>query len=198
MQEILGLPMPIVAAAIAIVVLLLVWLVLRWRRDRDPLRVAHNLLSQTSFDELHGIVIPSAEDGEIQLDRVVLTDNAIVVVEVRDIRGVVFGSDRMQDWTVMNGDQRFTFSNPQMRLLDCVAAIRQIVPDDRVEGVILFTDTAQFTKGVPAHVSTVSEWASNHPRLKGRQRDERPVHLERAWELLRDTAVDAQVGKLFR
>lgn len=198
MQELMGLPLPLLVSSIAILLLLFIWLIVRWRRDRDPLVLAYSLLEQTTFDELRGIVVPSAEEGEIQLDRVVLTANAIVVVEVKDIRGVVFGSDRMQDWTVINGEQRFTFSNPQIRLLDCVAAVRQIVPDDRVEGVILFTDTAEFTKGVPNYVSTASDWSGEHPRIKVRERDERPAHLEHAWEKLRDTAVDAQVGKLFR
>ncbi len=183
---------------LAVVVLLVIWLVLVRRGRRKTLLAADNLLRETSYGQLQALILPSAEDGEIQLERIVLLRDTIMVVEIRDVAGVVFGSDRMQDWTVIDGDRRYTLANPQTRLLDCVAAVRQFLPDVAVDGAVLFTDAAQFTKGIPRHVVTVAEWLKQYPKLKNKERQSLPPLLEPAWQQLKDASIDAQVGKLLR
>ncbi len=50
---------------------------------------------------------------------------AIAGLEVKDIDGAVFGSDKMSDWTVIAAKRRYTFPNPQHALYDRIAAVRQ-------------------------------------------------------------------------
>ena len=80
-----------------------------------------------------------------------------LVVDVKDVEGNVFGSDSMQDWTVIAEDRRYTFPNPQPALYDRIAAVRQIVRQVPVAGRILFLDGAEFTKGVPEMVCNLEE-----------------------------------------
>lgn len=123
----------------------LVWLMF-FRRGR-PLEKA---LADISYDRIEALVIPKADEGEIQIDQLLLTSQGLLVLEVKDVQGTVFGSDKMSDWTVIADDRRYTFSNPQPGLYDRIAAVKQIVRQVPVDGRVLFLDGAEFTKGRPS------------------------------------------------
>ena len=132
---------------VLVVLLLLWWLV--YRRSGRGKRSLANVLSTIAYERIEGLIIPNTYDGEIQLDHVVLTAKGLLIIDVKDVEGAVFGSDKMQDWTVISHEHRFTFSNPQPALYDRIAAVRQIVRQVPVTGRIVFLDGAQFTKGTP-------------------------------------------------
>ena len=140
---------------LAVVALLIVWLFYRrWYSGRSGL---DDVLNEIAFERIDGLVIPSGDDGVIQIDHLVLTSRGLLVLHIKDAPGTVFGADKMQEWTVMADDRRYTFSNPQPALYDRVAAVRQIVRDVPVEGRILFLEGAEFTKGVPDLVRLLDE-----------------------------------------
>lgn len=140
---------------LAVVALLVVWLVYRVVRRRKC--DLETVLADISYDRIEGLVIPSADEGEILLDYLLLTSRGLLILDVRDIRGIVFGGDKIQDWTVISDKRRYTFSNPQPALYDRIAAVRQIVREVPVAGRILFLDGADFTKGVPGLVCSLSD-----------------------------------------
>jgi hypothetical protein len=73
----------------------------------------------------------------------------VVVIDLRDVKGNIFGGDQMAEWTVMDGAQRFTFTNPQGALYDRIAAVKAIAGEVPVEGRIVFTRRGKFPKGLP-------------------------------------------------
>jgi hypothetical protein len=182
--------------ALSIVSLLVVALLLRRLFGRDSFQQLERLLALVSHEQLSDIVLPKADDGEIHLDHVLLTEQGIIVIDLKDVRGVVFGGDRMQDWTVLNGDRRYTISNPQPALLDRVAAVKQVVTDVPVEGRIVFSDEAEFTKGVPSHVCTVSELVDSLPRVRRNANSQVRNAFTLQWDQLRSAAIDVRVAKL--
>lgn len=140
---------------IAVGVLLVLWLI--YRRFFVSGSSLEGALAAISFDHIDALVIPSADEGEIQVDKLILTSKGLLILEIKDVQGTVFGSDKMQDWTVIAKDRRYTFSNPQPALYDRIAAVRQIVRQVPVAGRILFLDGAEFTKGVPEMVCNLEE-----------------------------------------
>ncbi len=173
---------------VALVTLLLV----RRRRAKSTMRV----LGTISYDLLHEIVVPKADEGEIQIEYALLTAAGILVVETKDVEGVVFASDRMDDWTVIAGNRRYTFANPQPTLYDRVAAVAQIVRDVPVTGVVLFPAAADFSKGRPRHVTTLDGLLAEYPRLaRNADRSEIAAFLPH-WERLRDEAVSASAARI--
>lgn len=140
---------------LAVLVLLLIWLLYRFVRRRKC--SLETVLADISFDRIDGLVIPSSDEGEILLDYLLLTSQGLLILEVKDTRGTVFGGDKMQDWTVITDDRRYTFPNPQPALYDRIAAVRQIVRQIPVAGRILFLDGAKFTKGVPGLVCSLKD-----------------------------------------
>lgn len=138
-----------------LIVLLLIWLVVRGRKDRG--RSLAKVLDAIAFERIEHMVIPDGDEGEIQIDHLVLTAQGLLIIDVKDVIGAVFGSDKMQEWTVIAEDRRFTFANPQPALYDRIAAVREIVRQVPVAGRIVFLDGASFTKGVPGLVITLDE-----------------------------------------
>ena len=138
-----------------LIILLLIWLVVRGRKDRG-MSLA-KVLDAIAFERIEHMVIPDGDEGEIQIDHLVLTAQGLLVIDVKDVTGAVFGSDKMQEWTVIAEDRRYTFGNPQAALYDRVAAVRQIVRQVPVAGRIVFLEGASFTKGVPGLVTTLDE-----------------------------------------
>lgn len=140
-----------------LVILLLAWLLLLSRRRRGASRSLSKVFSSIAYERIDGLVLPNVDEGEIQIDHLLLTSNGLLIVDVKDVTGNVFGSDKMQDWTVINSERRFTFANPQPALFDRIAAVREVVRQVPVAGRILFLDGAAFTKGVPSLVCTIDE-----------------------------------------
>ena len=146
---------PWVLPLLAVASLLLLWVV--YRRFFARGNALERALAAIRFDQIEALVIPGADEGEIQVDKLILTSKGLLILEIKDVQGTVFGSDKMQDWTVMAKDRRYTFSNPQPAMYDRIAAVRQIVRQVPVAGRILFLEGAEFTKGVPGMVCNLEE-----------------------------------------
>lgn len=137
-----------------LLVLLVVWLVYRRRAGGDHLQ---RVLREIAYARIEGLVVPDSDDGEIQIDYLLLTSQGLLILHIKDVQGVVFGSDKMQDWTVISEQRRYTFQNPQHGLYDRIAAVRAIVRQVPVAGRILFLDGAEFTKGMPGLTATLDQ-----------------------------------------
>lgn len=134
---------------------LLLWFVFRmYGRRKSRL---NQVLDAISFDRVHNLVLPNSDGGEILIDQLLLTTQGLLILEIKDVQGTVFGSNKMQDWTVIANPRRYTFPNPHPGLYDRIAAVREVVRQIPVEGRILFLDGAEFPKGIPDLVVTLDE-----------------------------------------
>ena len=183
--------------ALLLVVLLLALLAVFQRRYKKARRLT-KVFAAIAFDRIDALVIPSADEGEIQIDHLLLTSAGLLIVDIKDVSGAVFGSDKMQDWTVISDAHRFTFSNPQHALYDRIAAVRAIVRHVPVTGRILFLDEAEFKKGIPSLVSTldrlIKEFADKERAVAKAKVEAFKPH----WDLIRGKAVTAPSGRRSR
>ncbi|MDH3364048.1 MAG: NERD domain-containing protein [Gammaproteobacteria bacterium] len=177
---------------LAVAILLLIWLAYRViRRRKNSLRRAFN---EISFERIEGLIIPSADEGEIQIDQLLLTSQGLLIVDIKDVQGTVFGSDKMQDWTVIGDERRYTFSNPQPMLYDRIAAVRQVVRQVPVAGRILFLDGAEFTKGVPGLVCTLEDLVEEFGEPDKKAAKFKIEAFRPHWELIKKAAISADSG----
>ena len=70
-----------------LLVLLLLWVGYRHRRRHD--RSVEEVVRSISFEYMSNVVIPKADDGEIHLDHVLLTAEGLLIVEVKDVQGIL-------------------------------------------------------------------------------------------------------------
>ncbi len=190
---------PVVQTAAVLLALVLAGLLV-WRlraRARRHLGVAR-LFAQIAAARLENVLVPDGEGGELHLDHVLLTDRGIVVVLVKQVSGTVFGSDRMDDWTVIDGDRRHTFANPQGPLYDRVAAVKRIVREIPVEGAVLFPETARFQGGTPRHVATAEAFRTRYGGSTSSPGAKRIEAFQPYWQRLADTVIAANLDRLKR
>lgn len=181
---------PSMLALLAILLLLIIWLLYRYIRGSGS--KLQRVLDDIAFERIEKLVIPSADEGEIQVDHLLLTSQGLLILEIKDAEGTVFGSDKMQDWTVISDDRRYTFSNPQPALYDRIAAVRQIVRQVPVAGRVLFLDGAEFTKGVPGLVCTLDELAAEFGEPDKKAAKLKIEAFRPHWELINKAAITTE------
>ncbi len=169
-----------------IIALLLIWCVIRRRKGQD--RSLSGILDRIAFDRIEKLVVPNVDEGEIQIDFLILTAQGLLIIDVKDVKGAVFGSDKMQEWTVISDDHRFTFNNPQPALHDRIAAVRQIVRQVPVEGRIVFLDGATFAKGIPGLVTSLDELATEFSEIDNAAAKVKIEAFKPHWELIKRKA----------
>ncbi|MEX0735344.1 MAG: nuclease-related domain-containing protein [Steroidobacteraceae bacterium] len=134
----------------------------RWRvyRARRQLLKA---FQAASAGLLRDVLIPDGSGGQLHIDFLLLTGRGLLVVDYRDVEGVVFGGEHMHEWAVMNGNARSSFLNPLDALYDRVAAVRQLAGEVPVDGRIVFTSRAKFPKGRPPRVMRLDLLEQEYP-----------------------------------
>jgi hypothetical protein len=177
-----------------IVVLLVIWLIIRRRAAGDRLT---RILNDISYDRVDGILIPNGDEGEIQIDHLLLTARGLLIVDIKDVAGTVFGSDKMEQWTVISNERRFTFNNPQPGLYDRIAAVRQIVRQVPVEGRLVFLDEAEFTKGVPEFVSGLDQLQAEFGEPDKAAGKFKIEAFKPHWDLVRKAALGSNVDAIY-
>ncbi len=134
----------------------------RWRRHLAR-RQLFRAFEASAAAVLRDVLVPDGSGGHLHVDFMLLTGRGILVVDFRDVEGVVFGGEHMREWTVMSGHRRTTFLNPLEPLYDRVAAVRAVAGDVPVDGRIVFTERAQFPKGRPPRVLRLASLEAEYP-----------------------------------
>ncbi len=185
--------LPLLGGVLLLTVAAGAWLwQLRQRRRRDIDR----RLREACQGVLANFVIPDGNGEEIQVQYALLTARGILIVDIKDVEGHVFGSEAMQDWTVIADDRRFTFANPQPGLWDRVAAVKRLTPEVPVIGFVGFTGRARFTKGQPRSVTLLEPLLQELEKEAAVARGAAGDGYLTAWERLRQAAIAARMDHL--
>src|ERR1017187_1828498 len=162
-------PLPTVDLVLAVIVLgaaaLLAALFYLWRWDqRRRMRIVRSFaVTSCGFDHLRDVLVPDGQGSTLHVDFLLLTARGLVVIDLRDIEGNIFGGDQMTEWTVMHRALRYTFPNPQTGLYDRIAAVRALSPEVPIEGRAVFTSSGQFPKGLPRHTLMLDSLPAEFP-----------------------------------
>ena len=185
---------PWILPAVGVLALLIVWVIYRYFRGRS--NALQRALNEISFERIEGLIIPNADEGEIQIDQLLLTSQGLLILDIKDVKGTVFGSDKMQDWAVISNERRYTFANPQPMLFDRIAAVRQIVREVPVAGRLLFLEGAEFTKGVPGLVCTLEELVNEFGEPDKKAAKFKIEAFQPHWDLIRKAALSSEFDEI--
>ncbi|MGD8513985.1 MAG: nuclease-related domain-containing protein [Granulosicoccaceae bacterium] len=146
-------------AAVLVVGAALLW----WRwlgRDRD-IRQLRKVLKPYVLDSRENVFVPDEVDGQIWIDRLVLTQGGILVLDVRRYEGNLFGGEQINEWTQLLGMKRSTFNNPLLSMPARLQAVKALMPEIPVVGRVVFTCLGSFQKGMPEGVSMCDTLATD-------------------------------------
>ena len=138
----------------------------RWYRHYAARKALRAAVTAAGSDHLVDMLVPDGMGGGYHVDFLLLTTRGILVVDLRDVQGNIFGGDQMADWTVMDGPRRFTFTNPQSSLYDRIAAVKALAGEVPVEGRIVFTRKGKFPKGLPKWTLMVDSLRAEFPSVE--------------------------------
>ena len=177
-------------AAVLIGALLLLWRWYRRRRARAALLAA---ITAGAFEYQRDVLVPDGQGGSLHVDFLLLTARGCIVVDLRDVAGIIFGGDQMTEWTVMHRERRYTFSNPQASLYDRVAAVRAVAADLPVEGRVVFAMRASFPKGLPRYTLMLDSIAAEFPADERAQAGAVPELWRTDWERVKSACRPSQL-----
>jgi hypothetical protein len=187
----LGLVALVLAVAAVLTGLFYLW---RWDQRRR-MRLARTFaVTSCGFDHMRDVLVPDGQGNSLHVDFLLLTARGVIVIDLRDIAGNIFGGDQMSAWTVMHRAQRFTFVNPQTGLYDRIAAVRALAQGLPVDGRIVFTGRGHFPKGLPRHTLMLDSLPSEFPVS---DRETMRTLLERwmpGWSAIRKSVAPSQLA----
>jgi hypothetical protein len=149
--------------AIALLVLAaIVWGYLQFRAYRAR-RAIDAAIASIAYEMMKNVLLPNGNGGQIHVHYLLLTQRGLLVLDLLDLPGAIFGGDQMIEWTVIGKKRRFTFANPQHALYDRMAAVRLLTGDVPVEGRVVFTVRSDFPKGKPRNVIRIDSITGDYP-----------------------------------
>lgn len=181
----------VVGAALLIVALLALW---RWYRRRRARQLLSASIRNCALESLQDVLIPDGQGGVLHIDYLLLTARGVVVIDLRDVAGIIFGGDQMTAWTVLHRASRYTFNNPQSGLYDRVAAVRALAGELPVEGLILFTRRARFPKGLPKYTGMLESLPQQYPAVDRASAQPLLEHWKPGWEKLQAVCKPSQLA----
>ena len=184
-----SIPMAWILGAIAVLLLAILGLGFpAWRRYNSR-RALLERIKAVATEHLQDVLLPDGNEGWYHVDFLLLTGAGIVVIDLRDLPGLIFGSEPMTEWTVMHKHHRSTFPNPLGPLYDRVAVVRMLAGEGiPVEGKVVFTDRGSFPKGHPRAVTRLGSLTTELPPLGSFGGESVLARLGPAWERIRAAA----------
>jgi len=142
---------------IGVVVLLLVvggsWFYITSHTTRGRTR---RVLKRLGGVYLKDVLVPDGVGGEIQIDYLLRLPDRILVIDLKEMQGVLFGAEKIDEWTQIIERRSYRFPNPlHSNRLRC-QAVADLVKPAAVIGRVVFTDASEFPRGRPEGVSTLA------------------------------------------
>jgi Nuclease-related domain len=159
----------------------------RWYRQYRARKALRTAVTAGSAEHLADMLVPDGMGGGFHVDFLLLTMRGVVVIDLRDVKGNIFGGDQMAEWTVMDGPRRHTFTNPQSALNDRIAAVKAVAGDVPVEGRIVFTRRGKFPKGLPKWTLMLDGLKADFAVAEFDTPAESAATFREGWQRLKDT-----------
>ena len=159
------------------------WRVHRRRSARLQLEAA---LCAVGLESLRDRLVPDGMGGTLHVPYLLLTPRGVVLVDLWDVAGNIFGSDQMGEWTVMAGTRRSTFLNPQPAMCDRIAAVKAVAGEMPVEGRMVFTRRGTFLKGLPRWTLSVESLRLEFPPVEDTTADAYRARYRESWSAIVD------------
>ena len=128
-------------------------------------------LDPATYRAFHDIYLPRPDgQGTTQLDHVVVSPFGIFVIETKNYRGWIFGSEKQAQWTQQIYRQKNRFQNPLHQndlhvraLMECLE-----LPRDAFLQVVFFIGDAEFKNPVPSNVLNhgLIRWIHQHQQTR--------------------------------
>ena len=120
--------------------------------------VAKIRLPADTYVPIHDVTLPSihaASSDTTQIDHIFVSKYGIFVVETKNYKGWIFGSEKQAQWTQKLYKKSYRFQNPLRQNYKLQKALQALldIPLDKIHSVIAFMGEATFKTPMPKNVT---------------------------------------------
>lgn len=154
------------AGGLSIVLILIIWLLYRRfvRKSYSQIQI-EQVLKPYKQDELKNVILPDGLGGLLEIEKIFLLEQGILILRDYPISGHLFGAEKIEQWTQIVDGRSYKFTNPLHHLEHARQAIRSLIPKMPVFCHVVFTADSNFPKGKPAAVSVLPSFEQDMQRL---------------------------------
>jgi restriction system protein len=111
-------------------------------------------LPSDKYHAIHNVTLPT-DDGTTQIDHIYLSRFGVFVVETKNMKGLIFGTERDAQWTQHIFGKPFKFQNPLRQNYKHVKTLEAAlsIPSEAIHSVVVFTGQCTFKSTFPANVT---------------------------------------------
>ncbi len=146
-------------------------------------RRVNKSVQQLGSQFLKQVILPDGVGGSIFLDYLILAQDSIVLIILKNFKGSIFCAENIEQWTQLIGNKSYKFPNILRQLDSDISSISSLVKGVDVTGLVVFSSDCEFPKGKPEQVKSITELTTKEV--------DKQLHSEKllnAWYTLKEMA----------
>ena len=110
-------------------------------------------LDKKKYQLLKNVTLPT-EGGTTQIDHIIVSQYGVFVLETKNYKGWIFGSEHSKTWTQSIYGKKNTFQNPLHQNYKHVKVIQKLLnlSDEKMFSVVVFVGESTFKTDIPNNV----------------------------------------------
>ena len=119
-------------------------------------------LKDPEYILLNDCTLPDEQSGTTQIDHILLSPYGIFIIETKNYKGWIFGSERQKMWTQKIFKKSYKFQNPlhqnykHQKVLEQVLA--DIITPEYLHSIVVFMPDCEFKTDIPVNVFRGAAW----------------------------------------
>jgi len=142
--------------ALAVIALILNLPIVKGYFGEITIRILLKFLNKEKYLVINDVMIPTKGGQTAQIDHIVVSTYGIFVIETKNYKGWIIGSENSKNWTQVIYKTKNQFLNPILQNKGHVKALQNLLseyPDIKFVPIVVFTLKADFKKlDVTSHV----------------------------------------------
>ncbi len=146
-------------------------------------RKVNKSIQQLGSQYLKQVILPDGMGGSVFLDYLILSQNSIILIILKNFKGSIFCAENIEQWTQLIGNKSYKFPNILRQLDSDILSISSQVKGVEVTGLVVFPSDCEFPKGKPEQVKSITELTRKEVDIQ--------LHSEKllnAWYTLKEMA----------
>jgi len=110
-------------------------------------------LNSSIYKRVHDVIIPS-KNGTTQIDHLLMSPFGVFIIETKNLKGWIFGSERQANWTQSLYGNNYSFQNPLRQTFRQKRILSEYLQIDEklIHTVIYFVGNCTFKTALPFNV----------------------------------------------
>lgn len=110
-------------------------------------------LSKKSYQRFHNIILPS-KNGTSQIDHLVISPFGLFIIETKNKKGWIFGSEQDTTWTQSVYGKKYSFQNPLKQAFRQKKVLSEflVIDESKIHTLVYFVGRCEFKTAQPENV----------------------------------------------